>query len=247
MKNSGLYSFYTLIALSLLYILVYTFFIKKRLITYPNFGIAIPAGYYTHGIDVSHHQNDIDWEQVAAMRDRGQRISFAMIKATEANYLFDNTYKNNWKEAKKNNILRGAYLYFHPNVDGNAQANYFISKTNIVKGDLPPVIDIEVTDGQSTTQLQIQLDNCIAILKKKYDCNPIIYSNVDFYKAQLGSKYDDYPFWAAHYKQKGAPRTDRNWIIWQHNDNGRVNGIEAPVDFNVVQGGIETLQHMCID
>ncbi|MBK7764008.1 MAG: hypothetical protein IPI46_11770 [Bacteroidetes bacterium] len=56
-------------------------FIQTPNIHYPNFGISIPAGYSTHGIDVSKYQKKINWESVVNMRDKGQRISFAIAKA----------------------------------------------------------------------------------------------------------------------------------------------------------------------
>jgi lysozyme len=40
----------------------------------------------------------------------------------------------------------------------------------------------------------------------------------------------------AHYLVKDKPRIKRNWLFWQHNETGRVNGVDAYVDFNVFNG-----------
>ena len=42
-----------------------------------------PDGYSIHGIDVSHHQGDIDWEKASRAEVGGEPISFVIIKATE--------------------------------------------------------------------------------------------------------------------------------------------------------------------
>jgi lysozyme len=42
--------------------------------------------------------------------------------------------------------------------------------------------------------------------------------------------------WVAHYLVKDKPRIKRNWIFWQHNESGHVNGIASFVDFNVFNG-----------
>ena len=59
-----------------------------------------------------------------------------------------------------------------------------------------------------------------------------------FYKteAKLGSEFDSYPLWVAHYYEHKQPRIPRGWIFWQHNDQGNVNGIISRVDFNVFSG-----------
>jgi lysozyme len=64
----------------------------------------------------------------------------------------------------------------------------------------------------------------------------VIYTNVDFYNRYLGEAFDDYPLWVAHYYQRREPRIKRGWVFWQHSDEGRVNGIRSPVDFNVFNG-----------
>jgi lysozyme len=222
------------------------FYFSKRPIMYANFGIEIPAGYSTHGIDVSHYQHDIDWKLASKMVDRGQKISFAIVKATEGTSQKDSKFDDNWSTLDDHDILRGAYLYLHPNQSGKKQAQYFISKVDLEKGDLPPVIDIEETKNQSSATIQKCVKECADALEAKFGVKPIIYSNVDFYKRQLGKDFDEYPLWAAHYEQSRQPRIDRDWLIWQHSCKGRVNGIDAEVDFNVVNGSIFALHDICI-
>ena len=74
------------------------------------------------------------------------------------------------------------------------------------------------------------------IVENHYGVKPVIYTNVDFYNRNLGSEFDSYPLWVAHYYQTEQPRIQRGWVFWQHSDEGRVNGIVSKVDFNVFSG-----------
>ena len=189
-----------------------------------------------HGIDVSHHQDNIDWDAVKAMQVKNIRIGFAFIKATEGLGRVDNAFRRNWLNAKQAGIPRGAYHFFISSKSGKAQAENFIETINLEKGDLPPVLDIETANGASVEDLQQRVKDWLDIVQQFYKVKPIIYTNVDFYENFLAGKFDDYPLWVAHYLVQNKPRIQRNWIFWQHNEKGHVNGIDANVDFNVFNG-----------
>jgi lysozyme len=227
-------------------VLAQKIFFQSAPVIYPNFRIPIPAGYSTHGIDVSRYQRKIDWEMVAEMRDRGQKISFAIIKATEGVRLKDPHFDRNWREIEKVPLIRGAYLYFKPSKDGQEQADFFIRHVPLKKGDLPPVVDIEETNRTASPKIRERLKDCLDALQAHYGVKPMIYTNVDFYKQHLGEEFHVYPLWAAHYEQAEKPRIEREWTIWQHSCKGHVNGISAEVDFNVVNGSIFALQELCL-
>jgi lysozyme len=208
-------------------------------VRYKEFGIDIPVNYTIHGIDVSHHNATIDWKEVRAMNIRGIKITFAFIKATEGVDYTDNQFARNWMQSKKSGVTRGAYHYFSPTKSGKEQAAHFIATVgDLLPGDLPPVLDIEEYKGVDNDRLVKEALDWLQIVEDHYKVKPIVYTYVSFYKAQLGSAMDAYPFWAAHYNEKRQPRTNRDWQIWQHNENGRVNGISQPVDFNVFKGDI---------
>jgi lysozyme len=227
------------------YMILYKYIYQKNSKMYPDFGIRIPNGYAIHGIDVSKYQTDINWKLVSTMRDNGIKLDFAIMKASEGLSNKDKYFQDNWEESIKHNLVRGAYHYFHPNIDGKQQALFFIKQLNMQKGDLAPVIDIEVTNGVGKENLQKRLQECLDILEEKYKTKPIIYCNVDFYKAHLGEKFDEYPLWCAHYKV-AKPDIDRDWTIWQHSDRGHVNGIDGNVDFNTVNGDMISLKSLCV-
>lgn len=227
-------------------VLIQKIFFQSAPVIYRNFGIPIPAGYSTHGIDVSRYQRKIDWEMVAQMRDRGQKISFAIIKATEGVRLKDPHFDRNWREIEKVPLIRGAYLYFKPSKDGQEQADFFIRHVSLKKGDLPPVVDIEETNRTTSPKIRKRLRDCLLALQAHYGVKPMIYTNVHFYRQHLGEEFHVYPLWAAHYEKAKMPRIEREWTIWQHSCKGHVSGIKTEVDFNVVNGSISALQELCL-
>jgi lysozyme len=203
---------------------------------YPEFGIDIPENYSIHGIDVSRHQQIIAWEEVKAMKVKNIRLGFAFMKASEGIENTDPQFNRNWKKAKDNGIIRGAYHFFIGSKDGKMQAENFINKVELETGDLPPVLDTEQLNGTNPAQLRKELKKWLEAVENYYHVKPIIYTNVDFYNRNLGSEFDSYPLWAAHYYQPVQPRIGRGWVFWQHSDQGRVNGIIPKVDFNVFGG-----------
>lgn len=209
---------------------------KVKFTRYPQFGIAIPAGYEIHGIDVSRYQQLIAWEEVRRMNVEGIRLDFVFIKATEGVSNTDPEFGRNWKRARSNDMVRGAYHFFIASKDGRMQAEHFIRKVDLKKGDLPPVLDVEQLNGVSPAILRKEALEWLQIVEQHYGVRPIIYTNVDFYKRNLGKEFDGYPLWVAHYYEAREPRIQRDWVFWQHSDEGRVNGIRAAVDFNVFIG-----------
>lgn len=219
---------------------------KPKFIRYPEFGIYIPVNYQIHGIDVSHHQRVIDWEEVKAMQIKNIRINFSFIKATEGINDTDSRFKINWWQASQAGMARGAYHFFNPGKSGLAQAKNFIETVQLKPGDLPPVLDIEQVNLVSKKELQTRVSEWLIAVENHYHSKPIIYTSAVFYSNYLAGKFDDYPLWVAHYLVKDKPRIKRPWTFWQHNETGHVNGINHFVDFNVFNGDSTAFQNLCI-
>src|SRR6185436_12304579 len=64
--------------------------------------------YPIKGLDVSSHQGKIDWKKVAETN----HYKFVFIKATEGHDFIDDNFEYNWKNAKENGFLVGAYHFF---------------------------------------------------------------------------------------------------------------------------------------
>jgi lysozyme len=224
-------------------------FINKDMENAPHvssFGIIMPKGYSVHGIDVSKHQGNIDWKRVSRMKDNGINISFTFIKATEGITRQDNKFETNWKQSAQNGLLRGAYHFYYPSRDAVQQADNFIQVVKLSKGDLPPVVDIEYSNGKSAKQICADLKVYIDRIEKHYEVKPIIYTNTNFYNTYLIGNFDDYPLWIAGYFDHDRFYNEFNtpWILWQHSEQGKVDGIRGKVDFNVYKGSFEKLMSL---
>lgn len=92
---------------------------------------------YIRGIDVAHWEPQVDWARL-----RAQDIRFAFIKATQADFA-DSMFESHWAGARRAGILRGAYHFIDPRVDGRRQAEAFLRTVKLEPGDLPPVLDLE--------------------------------------------------------------------------------------------------------
>ena len=198
--------------------------------------------FEVHGIDISHYQAEVDWDKVAR-----QGISFAFMKATEGETLSDSTFSTNWSESQRVGIMRGAYHFFRPTTSALNQANKFMEHVELNPGDLPPVLDVEVTDGVSPTLLESRITLWLYVIERNYNVKPIIYSNLDFYYEHLKGKFDKYPIWIARYN-KEAPQLslDKDWTFWQYGNKGQLEGIDGYVDFNVFNGSRLELEELTI-
>lgn len=239
-KRSSSKSFYKIFFwLCLIIVTCYysvNYFINQPYIFYPGFNINIPTGYSIHGIDVSRYQEIINWKEVKDMEIKGVKIGFVFIKATEGINNVDEQFRRNWLKAEEQNIPKGAYHFFIPGKDAKKQATNFIDIVDLEKDDLPPVLDIEIGRRFSVDEMQNEVKTWLDAVEKNYGTKPIIYTNIDFYQRYFQKGFEDYPIWIANYLRPDKPRIDNKWLFWQHSKTGRVDGIKAPVDFNVFYG-----------
>ena len=234
-----------LIIVTLYYVV--QFFSSPPSIFYPGFQIDIPPGYEIHGIDVSKYQNNINWKEVKNMEEKGIKIGFVFIKATEGTSIVDAQFRRNWIEAEEQNMPKGAYHFFVSNRNAKKQADNFMQIVNLKKGDMPPVLDVEKSHGVSVADMQKGVKIWLNAVENHYGVKPVIYTNIDFYERYFANGFEDYPLWIAHYLQPDKPRIEKNWLFWQHSEKGRVNGIATPVDFNVFYGDSADFNNFLIE
>ena len=227
----------------------YYFFIRpysyrwKPCYGYKGYGVCLPVNYMVHGIDVSHHQGDINWAMVKDTEKEEFPIRFVFMKATEGGDYKDRCFDENFRRVGEVGIARGAYHFYNPNSDPIRQADFFISQVMLKRGDLAPVLDIERKPRiKNKVQLQEDLKKFLDRLEQHYGTKPIIYTSYKYKTHYLDApEFNDYPFWIAHYyvdvlSYKGT------WQFWQHTDYGVVPGIEGGVDLNVFNGSLEELK-----
>ena len=206
-----------------------------------------PDGYEIHGIDISHYQGDIDWDDLRNAMIEGCPLRFIVIKATESSSRVDEKFNDNFYMAREYGYIRGAYHFWSNKSTAREQAYFFLNKVRLEDGDLPPVLDVEhKPKDRSAEDFQRDILTWLHIVEDKYHVKPIIYTYYKFKEKYLNAPvFDDYPYWIAHYyvdkvEYKGE------WKFWQHTDVGRLPGIKGYVDFNIYNGSYYDLRKLTI-
>ncbi len=206
-----------------------------------------PEGYEIHGIDISHYQGQIDWDELRNGMISGCPLRFVIIKSTEGDKRIDENFYDNFQAAREYGFIRGAYHFWNNKSTPRDQAYFFLSKVHLENGDLPPVLDIEHKPAErSVEDFQRDVLTWLHIVEDRYHVKPIIYTYYKFKQNYLSAPvFDDYPYWIAHYyvdkvEYKGP------WKFWQHTDAGRLPGIRGYVDFNIYNGSFYDLKKLTI-
>lgn len=197
------------------------------------------------GIDLSHYQDRIKWDQLHFNYDiitrelkrdgAGKRdIDFIIAKATEGMTTADTHYRSFRSQAKRHGYIFGAYHYFKPNLSPARQAANFIKVAALLPGDILPILDVEEQGKLSATELQNAVLEWLEAVEKEYECTPILYCNLKYYSQYFtSSKFRKYPIWIASYSRNPVYV---NYVLWQQTDSGTVGGINQKVDINVFNG-----------
>lgn len=189
--------------------------------------------YPIRGVDISHHNGDVNWEQL-----KNEGVAFAYIKATEGVSHKDRSYKDNYPAAKLADIKVGAYHFYTFGLDGAEQANRFIRDAKVADDDLIPMIDVEHSpynrhswDDNYRKLVIDELKKMEQVLFDYYGVHPIIYTNRDCYKLYIKGHLTENLIWMSDLHNE--PSIDDNeWIIWQFSHTGRLNGVKGDVDLN---------------
>ncbi len=195
-----------------------------------------PSGATVEGVDVSEFQGDIDWN---AVKSSGR--AFAFVRVADGFY-FDPKFDQNWQNTQTAGVLRGAYQFFRPGSDGTAQANFLLQ--HVAGGDLPPVLDVEVTDGESSGTIIAGIGAWVARVTQATGKKPIVYTAPGFWAGLGAAPSFGTDLWVAHWFTQcpSLPSSWGDWRFWQTVDNGSVPGIGGAVDLDVFNGSLGDLQ-----
>jgi len=202
------------------------------------------------GIDVSHHQEAVDWEKVA---EAG--VQFAFIKATEGRNKPDRLFEENWGQADEAGLFTGAYHFMRSTTGGKDQAKRFLDAVADhydTDRALPPVLDLEAA-GLKEENILIWLDE----VRRELGWTPLVYLNFDFATRYSFARttVGAFPLWFAQYplrfRDNGRPveplhmseqKTWKDWAFWQFSETGNVPGIDGYVDLDVFHGSLADLE-----
>lgn len=191
------------------------------------------------GIDVSEHQEQIDWQQVKA-----SGVEFVMIRVgwqgeTQGDLFADDKAQTHYAGAKEAGLKVGAYIFSQAisAEEGKKNAEYLLEQTKNWEIDMYLTInweDLEKPENRTTsvdarclTDITKAFCQTISQAGKK----PMIYFDTHLANTRLYlDELKDYPFWLAQYAAEmnfSHPIT-----MWQHTCTGKVPGINGDVDID---------------
>ena len=215
---------------------------------FATYGTAVPSGYDYFCLDISHYNRGIEWDSLkVAIDPRGYTtrsllhakrilpVRWVIVKATEGETMIDDKFQDNWSEAGRINVSRGAYHFFLTSKDPRKQAENYIARVKLRKSDLPPILDVEkMHKGCTRKMLNDRALTWLEIIEKHYGRKPIVYSSDSFARTMMSSDItDNYPLWIARYNTE-APKTSK-WSIWQFTDKAMVIGVPGYCDLSVIK------------
>ena len=198
--------------------------------------------YIRHGIDVSKWQGNIDWEKVKAAG-----YDFAILRLGYRGYSeaggmeIDAKFYQNIQGAQAAGLDVGVYFFSQAINEEEAleEANFVLNALDGYTLQLPVVYDPELIRDQEARTDNVTGEQftkntiifCEAMNEAGYE--PMIYSNM-IWEAFLFdmTQLQDYPFWYADYE--AVPQTPYDFVMWQYSESGTVDGINTPVDLNIM-------------
>ena len=197
-------------------------------------------GAMVSGTDVSDHQTSTQWGTI-----KHAGIGFAFVKATEGINFKNVDFDRDWPQAKSAGILRGGYHYFHPGDDPIQQASFYLSTVGRIEaGDLPPMLDWEVTDGIRSDLIVERAKIWLERVERATGKTPIIYTDPAYWRKLLSpSGFEKYPLFIADYVNKcpDVPAPWSTWTFWQKGV-GSLTGISGFADLDSFDGNLTALQ-----
>lgn len=191
--------------------------------------------YPARGIDISHHNGDIDFEKVASEE---ADVAFVYLKATEGTDFIDPAFVRNSRLSVAAGLPTGAYHFFRYDTDGELQALNFLHALKGRSLSLPPAIDVEDwgnPDGHTTALIVERLRAMTGYLERS-GYSPVIYTNLDGYHRLIKGNFDHLPLWISSFSDPPLDTDAANirWSLWQYSHRGDVAGIPAATDLNVM-------------
>ena len=188
------------------------------------------------GIDVSYWQQDIDFKKV---KDAG--CEFVIIRIgynTDINeeITLDSFFKQNLKNAKKEGLKVGIYLYTMAinEKDAKSQAKWIVDNLKKEKLDFPIVFDFESwSDFPNYKISTYDITNTFLTFKKylnKHGYDAMLYSSMN-YLNKVWMFNDTYDVWLAHYIDQTTYQG--KYKMWQIASDGKIDGINNDVDIDI--------------
>ena len=192
------------------------------------------------GIDVSNWSGTIDWRAVA---DSG--VEVVIIQASEGTFYRDPYLHEFYDGAREHGLKIGFYHFFNQGSSPTPQeqARYFVDTIRGLDSDLKLILDFEQIGGLDNYELTLQAIEFLREVKEYSGLDTAIYTYTYFAQHYLyeGLGLSEYPLWIAQLSE-GGPSPNPIWgdryVAWQYSDTGRVRGINASTDLDLIYDGM---------
>lgn len=191
------------------------------------------------GVDVSEHNEGIDWQAVAA-----DGIDFAIVRAawrgnTEGGLFADEYFEQNYTGARDAGLDVGLYVFSQAldAEEGRAEAEFALELLDGRPLELPIAFDHERTSDGSGRADNVSHENLTAAARAFCDTveaagySAVIYGNAyEFARLDINS-FARQGYWLAQYDEK--PGVPLELVMWQYSYQGSVDGISTNADLNI--------------
>lgn len=197
------------------------------------------AGESVLGIDISEHQQAIDW---VAVKEAG--IEFVMIRVGYRGYMYGEIYddsaaQEHYQGAKAAGLKIGAYFFSQAvnAEEAKAEAEFALNAVQDWELDMPLVYDWEYISAEARTGTVGSRDLtdcaiafCSAVQAAGYD-TMIYFNQNQGWDLLFLEELTDYGFWLAMYSDRMT--YPYKLAMWQYSCTGVVPGIQGNVDLNL--------------
>lgn len=197
------------------------------------------AGDAVLGIDVSEHQEEVDWQAVKAAGMEYVIIRVGYRGYGEGTLNLDAMAQSYYEGAKAAGLKIGAYFFSQAmnTAEAEEEADFLLDAVADWEIDLPLVFDWEYisSDARTADMDPRTLTDCtIAFCErvKAAGYTPMIYFNQSQSRYLLHlAELKQYDFWLAMYSDRMT--YPYKLTMWQYTCTGQVPGIEKEVDINL--------------
>lgn len=187
------------------------------------------------GIDVSHWNSDVDFEQA-----KKQGIEFVIIKAggSDSGLYADSKFKLNYQNAKQAGLKVGSYYYLgkdfvEADYSGMRETKHYYSIIKDYKFDFPCFIDIEEKFTLVAGDITVGVNWMAEYLKDKGYIPGYYGSDVACFGPGglvFRKGLSHWPIWVARYGSE--PREVSDWSIWQKDNKYKIGNSSIDFDLN---------------
>ncbi len=188
--------------------------------------------YPLQGIDLPENPRAIEWGSV-----RAAGADFAYLVATSGADRRDSSFEANWAALPQAGLRRGAVHLYSLCQDATAQANAFNTVVPRAADALPAAVDVDYRADCAARPDQAALARDVARFVERVEAHtgkPVLLRLSRALEGDYAvSASVQRPIWAIG-NAFSPGYAARPWRMWRASDLRRIDGVEGPVNWNVV-------------